>query len=346
MSKVSYLVLPQSLVVTFNGKPHTVSKSDARYEPILNAIKTDKLDTIPSLLDVAKVYAVQGLQLKNGSLYLDGQAIEGVLCDRVIQFQKENIPFEHLIKFARKLRTNPSFNSREQLYKFLEHNGHPITTEGNFIAYRGVTEDFKDVHTKQFDNSVGSICEMDRNKVDDNPNNTCSSGLHVACYNYAKSFGPRLVEVEVDPRDVVCVPTDYNGTKMRTCKFKVVQLCEQLNQSTIVNSSYDSSDEFSKHCDEPMECDGDCYDQCDEHSAEENPSKGDWEQVQLKYSTAVDEAIWNPSTQILQVTLCNGDVYEYYGVTETLIDEWENTFSVGGYYVNHIAHSFKYSKLG
>jgi hypothetical protein len=28
---------------------------------------------------------------------------------------------------------------------------------------------------------------------------------------------------KVNPADVVCVPVDYNGTKMRTCRFQVIQ---------------------------------------------------------------------------------------------------------------------------
>jgi len=101
------------------------------------------------------------------------------------------------------------------LYSFLEHNGHPLTEGGHFIAYRGVTEDFKDMHTRTFNNSPGSVCEMPREEVDDNPNNTCSTGLHVASFKYASDFGPKVVEVKINPKDVVAVPVDYNGIKMR-----------------------------------------------------------------------------------------------------------------------------------
>ncbi len=236
--QVSYIVLPRSLVVSFDGSPHTINESDARYQPILDAIRENRLDEIPELTNVAKAYAIVGLEFRDNNLWLDGEVVEGVLCDRILGFQKAKLPFEHLIKFIRKLRQNMSYNSRLQLYKFLEHNGHPITTDGNFIAYRGVREDLKDKHSGTFDNSPGQICQMPRDQVDDNPNNTCSRGLHVACYDYAKGFGERLVEVEVDPRDVVCVPADYNGTKMRTCKFRVVQLCKELNTEVLVKSSY------------------------------------------------------------------------------------------------------------
>jgi hypothetical protein len=33
--------------------------------------------------------------------------------------------------------------------------------------------------------------------------------------------------VKVNPADVVAVPTDYNGTKMRVCRFEVLEECKQ-----------------------------------------------------------------------------------------------------------------------
>lgn len=346
-SKVSYHVLSDSLVVAFNGKHVTLNKADVRYATVLQAIKDDRLNDIPSLCDVAKSYATQGLVLKDNLLWLDGEALSDAVSERILVFQKEGIPFDNLIKFARKLRANPSYNSREQLYKFLQHNGHPITTEGNFIAYRGVREDFKDKHTGTFDNSPGQMCEMPRQEVDDNPNNTCSRGLHVACYDYAKGFAPRLVEVEVDPRDVVCVPTDYNGTKMRTCKFKVVQVVTVVNESPLVASSYEETDEFSGQADpvdledESEECLIDC--ECDEQLEEED--QDEWEQVQLKPSELVEEATWERSTKTLEVVLTTGDTYSYRNVPEPVISEWEESSSTGRYYNNFIANSYTYSRI-
>ena len=92
---------------------------------------------------------------------------------------------------------------------------------------------------------------MDRNEVDDNPDNTCSSGLHVAAYNYAKSFSSgHLVEVEINPEDVVAVPNDYDGEKMRVCKFKVVKICE----SKLEEELYDDGDEYGDDEDDDRQC--------------------------------------------------------------------------------------------
>lgn len=219
---VNYHVLNDSIVLNYGGKTTVVARGDNRYEAVLEAIKSEKLDEIPGIVEIERAFDGQGIELIDGLLHAEGKPMPVELSERVLKFKEQGLPYAPLLKFWDNLKLNPSYNARLMLFKFLEHNGHPLTQDGCFIAYRGVTEDFKDVHTKSFDNKVGAICEMPRDLVDDNPNNTCSSGLHVACFDYAKGFGPKLIEVKVNPADVVAVPTDYNGTKMRTCKFEVV----------------------------------------------------------------------------------------------------------------------------
>jgi hypothetical protein len=259
--RVNYHVLNNSIVVNFDGKTISVNKGDGRYKDVLACIKEGRLQDIPAAIDVGSYFENRGMKLENGLLHIDGEALPSALSQRVLQFRDEGLPFEPLLKFWENLKKNPSFNSRNMLYAFLEHNGHPLTDDGCFIAYRGVTEDFRDVHTKKFDNRVGQTCEMPRDKVDDNPNNTCSHGLHVACYDYAKGFGPQLIEVKVNPADVVAVPTDYNGTKMRVCKFEVVAVGEKLRTEPLYGQS---QDEYNDDSYEDDNYDDDSYDDSDE----------------------------------------------------------------------------------
>jgi bifunctional DNA-binding transcriptional regulator/antitoxin component of YhaV-PrlF toxin-antitoxin module len=124
------------------------------------------------------------------------------------------------------LRQNPSEESRKDLYTFLEKNHVPITEDGYFVAYKGVNNDFTDNRTGSYDNSIGKTVKMPRDQVNPDRNQTCSTGLHVAAYEYAKGFAALLIEVKVNPRDVVSVPTDYNAQKMRVCEYTVVAECE------------------------------------------------------------------------------------------------------------------------
>lgn len=240
---MNYLILKDSLILNSGGATTNINRQDVRFPKILALIKEGKLDEIESLLDVSKIITDAGFKVVHGLVHLDNEPVPDSLSIRILDFIENELPTEPLFKFWRKLKANPSFNSRQQLFKFLEHNGHPITTEGNFIAYRAVREDFKDKHTGKMDNSIGNVVEIDRSQVDDNPNNTCSSGLHVATLCYAQgsfaSGSDVVLDVEVDPSDVVAVPTDYNGTKMRVCKFKVVAITKGLRKESLVESSYE-----------------------------------------------------------------------------------------------------------
>lgn len=261
---MNYLILKNSLTLNYDGNTTNINREDGRYDTIIKLIKEGKLDEIIPLLDTVKVLEQEGFNVEHGVVHIEGEPLPDTLSKRVLDFYDNNLPYEPLLKFWKKLKTNPSFNSRLQLFKFLEHNGHPITSEGNFIAYRSVTKDFKDFHTRKFDNSVGTIVEMSRSLVDDNPNNTCSSGLHVATMSYAKDFGDSdrtIVDVEVDPADVVSVPTDYNGTKMRVCKFKVVAVTKGVIDKPLVRSSYETEEYLCQDCGAKLE--DDSYEVCD-----------------------------------------------------------------------------------
>lgn len=256
---MNYIILPQSLILNHAGKTTTINKADGRYDQVIQKIKEGKLDEIIPLLSIADTLSERGFQIVDGLVHVNGDALPESLSARVLDFFNNNLPFEPLLKFWAKLKNNPSFNSRQMLFKFLEHNGHPITTEGNFIAYRAVRNDFLDKHTGKMDNSVGNVVEIDRSKVDDNPNNVCSHGLHVATMSYAQSFGSgddKLLDVEVDPADVVAVPTDYNGTKMRVCRFKVVAESQGLIDKPLVTSSYQSDTDYYTEPEEECICCG------------------------------------------------------------------------------------------
>lgn len=241
---VTYLVAKNAIHLNLDGNHFTLQSSDVNFAEVRQLIKDAKLDEILEVLN-RKTVAVEeyiegsGLVLVGGVLQdLSGEQLPSVLSDRVQELKAEGFPVLSLVNFWNNLKLNPSMRSREQLYVFLEQHGHPLTEDGHFVAYRGVSPTYKDKHTGTFDNSPGSVCEMQRSDVDDDPNSTCSKGLHVAAYEYAASFSSVVVEVKVNPRDVVAVPTDSNGQKMRVCRFEVVSKCESKNKTTVYNQDY------------------------------------------------------------------------------------------------------------
>jgi hypothetical protein len=266
MSKVSWLISDENVTVNYNGQTHIVRRSDKLSNDLILAIKENRLDDIPNLVSLSK--QVETLSkgrfvIKDGVIFVNGVAAPTALGNKILKFHNDELPFEPLVKFAENLQRNPSFRSVNELFQFLELNNHPITENGNFIAYKKVRSDFKDVHSGTFDNSVGNVVEMPRNQVNEDSTVTCSAGLHVANWNYAAGFyaGGLMLEVEVDPADVVAVPTDYNQSKMRVCKYKVLGVVDKENSSdlelrvtTSSNNVYDDDDDDYNDDDCCLEC--------------------------------------------------------------------------------------------
>lgn len=143
-------------------------------------------------------------------------------------------------KFARKLQRNVDPYIRSQLFDFLDYlinteNSLALTPDGNFIGYKGIQKNYLssragngfvdgvEYKNTQIPNKPGTIVSMNRHEVQADPDKTCSFGLHVGSYSYAKGFQPLVVLVEVNPENVVSVPSDYNGQKLRCSEYKVIK---------------------------------------------------------------------------------------------------------------------------
>jgi len=196
-----------------------VPAENPMYFKVRNALKDHDYVSIPNLVDLAasiRKHASGRFMVSGGSVFIDNDMLPDVLSARLIDFVEHDPPIdtEPLERFWDNLVLNPSLRSREMLYAFLEYNGIPITEDGCFIAYKRVTEDYKDIRTRTFNNSVGAVVSMDRDKVDPDPTRTCSTGLHVAAWPYAKDSyccgQGHLMEVKVNPFNVVAVPNDYD----------------------------------------------------------------------------------------------------------------------------------------
>ena len=64
---------------------------------------------------------------------------------------------------------------------------------------------------------------MPRNQVNDDKNQTCSEGLHFCSQEYLGSFGgDRVMILKINPKDVVSIPSDYNRSKGRACRYEII----------------------------------------------------------------------------------------------------------------------------
>ena len=165
-----WTITDQNVVVSYDGETHIVKRSDSLADRLIKALKEGRQGDIPGLVSAAariETFSKGAFQVKDGRVMVNGVAAPEVLSNKIVRFSNDGLPFQPLLKFAAKLQENPSFRAVNELYQFLEKNDHPITETGNFIAYKRVRSNFKDIHSGTFDNSVGRLVEVPRNQVDE-----------------------------------------------------------------------------------------------------------------------------------------------------------------------------------
>ena len=236
----------ENLTVIINGKPLTMDSTHPAFREAIKSLKDKDYEKLEELFDVEKAvenyfYEDGNIKVAEGSVFYKGEAIHNYTVDKILSFMRGGHPCQSIVKFLEKLMLNPSRRAIEELYRFLEHQQMPINEHGNFLAYKGVREDYTDWHSGHFDNSIGSVLEMTRNQVCDDANLGCSSGFHAGTWDYAKGYGDggHLLLVEISPTDVVSVPHDSDCQKLRTCKYKVVEHC----MGKIKDPYYEDEDE-------------------------------------------------------------------------------------------------------
>ena len=221
-----FLIQGDNVVIVIDNKPHTINKTHITYQKVVDAIKAGDWETVKDVIEPKKVvleYGQGNVEVQGDKLFWKGKEFHNALSNRMIQMLQDGFPVEPLVAFMENLMQNPSYRSVKELYGFLEKNNLPITSDGHFLAYKKVRKDFKDCHTGTMDNSVGTVVEMERHEVDDNANNTCSNGLHFCSKDYLNHFGgERTVIVKINPADVVSIPTDYDFSKGRACRYEVI----------------------------------------------------------------------------------------------------------------------------
>lgn len=226
MKKPPMIITQNTITIMLNMKAHTIHKDNVNFAEVKQAIRAEKWDKLPEILDpVIKIknFVKGKISFKDGKFMYRDYEVHNALTSKMMDMMKQGFPVDPMIKFMENLLENPSKRSVDELFGFLQNNDLPITEDGHFIAYKKVRENYLDVHSGTLDNSVGSTVEMPRNLVDDDRNRTCSAGLHFCSIGYLKSFsGERLVILKINPRDVVSIPSDYNNSKGRACRYEVI----------------------------------------------------------------------------------------------------------------------------
>lgn len=287
MTAESYIKTQDHLTVSFNdGETVTVYPSNPNYQKIIDALNVRDYElarrfAIPVAAVKDKIRRVNKrgvgtVKLTAGVVYYNDQPIHSTLTDRIVAMANEGFDIEPMCMFLANLKANPSFRAVNELYGFLEKGNLPITEDGYFLAYKRVRGDYTDIHTGKFDNSIGTVVEMVRNEVNEDPNQTCSAGLHFCSRDYLPNFGTgagsRTVILKINPADVVAIPTDYNNTKGRTCRYEVIGELEHSKEAPL-EGTFHPSENYQAPADEDVSDDEDWDDEDEDFEFDEDFSE-------------------------------------------------------------------------
>lgn len=252
----TYLIQGKNIIIVINNKSYTISKdTHVSYNKIVEAINNNDWESVTTYVEPVKTiikYGNGNISIDGNTILWKGQPFHNALSSKMIQMIRESLPVEPLVKFMENLMENPSARAVSELYGFLEKGNLPITTDGHFLAFKKVNGAYYDVYTQTVPNKLGhmftedevnrmpltvgkqqnvtvelvngnTVISMPRNMVDDDRDRTCSTGLHFCSKQYLSCYsGSRVLALKINPRDVVSIPSDYNDSKGRCCKYIIV----------------------------------------------------------------------------------------------------------------------------
>lgn len=189
----------------------------------------------------------------NGEFILwDGDPVDSSIADHLFRCLEAGVQdYGPVVKFWEKVAQNPSQRSRDQLFDWLRACKFSITEEGDILGYKGVAgndgsftsknsgEAYVNgvVHQGRIPYRPGDVITMPRSEVVNDPNTHCHKGLHVGDWSYASGFGSIVLEVHVNPRDVVSIPNDESYRKMRCCRMEIVTVRDRATKAPIATSN-------------------------------------------------------------------------------------------------------------
>lgn len=251
-NKFPYTITDDAITMILGGRPVVLGRNFPGYAACAKALIEGRFDDASRCSTLRGVIPTwhQDFHLSDDgkTVHYRDNPLPTKLMGRILAMCRTGEDPAPLFAFWQRLAKNPSQNSVNQLYDFLENKGIPISPDGYVLAYKAVRRDFLDYYTGSISNAPGQAPRMPRDQVCEDPSVHCAPGLHVGSIQYATTYGGadrKIVICWVDPADVVSVPSDMSCQKMRTCGYTVVGLYGGQEMSSTVEPDELSSKELN-----------------------------------------------------------------------------------------------------
>lgn len=241
----------RTLTVLLDDGPVALDDDHPSFDEVLAEVQRPFPDTerVRELTDLSFAVATkfqplsERVSVADGRVFFNGDEVHSSITNQIVRFLEAGLPsWQPLVNFMESVSDNPNEHSREQLYDWLHARDFTILPTGEILGYKGVTKKGDGTFVSGFSgtaivdgqtvegqipNAYGSTIEMPRSSVQHDPRSACSTGLHVGTFDYAKAYANGgFLKVAVWPRDVVSVPTDASGEKVRVCRYRVIEVID------------------------------------------------------------------------------------------------------------------------
>lgn len=236
MSSVPYRISDKTITIVVDRQVHTVQRSAANANALIAELakgESADLEVIKAMASVKNyiVYLSQGrISLTDAGIQFMGELVNSYMTERIMRHHAEGVDVSPMLAFMDRVMNHPIIGIQQDIYKWCEKGDMPFTAEGHIIAYKKVREDYRSYHSSpdgtHLHHPIGGFVEMERSAVDPRRDNTCSTGLHFCSYDYLNAYQGantgRILILSIDPQDVIAIPTDYNQTKGRACRYRII----------------------------------------------------------------------------------------------------------------------------
>ncbi len=236
MSSVPYRISDKTITIVVDRQVHTVQRSAANADALIAELAKGEfadLEVIKAMASVKNyiVYLSQGrISLTDSGIQFMGELVNSYMTERIMRHHAEGVDVSPMLAFMDRVMNHPILGIQQDIYKWCEKGDMPFTAEGHIIAYKKVREDYRSYHSSpdgtHLHHPIGGYVEMERSAVDPRRDNTCSTGLHFCSYDYLNAYQGantgRILILSIDPQDVIAIPTDYNQTKGRACRYRII----------------------------------------------------------------------------------------------------------------------------
>lgn len=233
---IAYTVTPRAINILLKGRMRTVDDTHPNFGAVREALKNyakypspDLEDRIGELVDIPAFIArvTEGrVKIGDNEVFFDDKQVHGVIASRLLSALTHGFDVKPLARFLERVRANPIPTAEDELYLWMEGSNLPLTSDGCFLAFKKVNDNYKSYHDGQTDNSIGAkLPELSADHYDTDRYRTCSSGYHFCAYNYLPAYygsTGRVVICKVAPEDVVSIPNDYNNAKGRAKTYEII----------------------------------------------------------------------------------------------------------------------------